>query len=1095
MERERFERVMALFEETLELPVEERSEHLERVCGGDEDLQKQVESLLEQAEVDDGFLESEKPGDVIRESFEGFLSEAGKPAETVIPVRIGPYRILRLLGRGGMGAVYEAEQEHPRRRVALKVMRTPFLADELRSRFEQEAEILGRLRHPGIAHIYEAGVTQGSDGEPVSYFAMELVHGIPLTRHAEQHQLNTRDRLTLVAKICDAVDHAHGHGVVHRDLKPDNILVDERGEPKVLDFGVARIVDHERAARSMATATGLLIGTLTYMSPEQVGARPDEVDGRSDVYALGVIAFELLAGRLPLDVSSVSIPEGLRRIRDVDSPDLGSVDSRHRGDVATIVAKCLEKEPGRRYASAADLSRDIRRYLADEPILARPQSGFYQLRKFARRNKAIVAGVLVAFLALVAGTIVATRQAVIANRERATAVEFQHRAEHQAYQARVAAAATAIESHDTVLAHSNLEAAPEHLRGWEWRHLHTRLDQSSWAFDAGTSRHTEVRFAADDKHLAVLDRSSMPFVVFSLALAADPEPLERFPVGMSRPYRAPLEAQWQAIRSIHFVRGESQIELTDPSGGGARLLRRCGDALQGAQGTGVRALAADGRRALLSFTIGTTPAQSEVRLCDLDTGEGGPAFRIPYGWAFSMSSDGSTLAVSPKIEGATNRVDLFSTKDGAQLGAFRMPLDDFTALELSHDGGLLAAGSFNGVLRLWNVEKGQLLAERRAHNGNYISVVRFGPDGTRIASGGTDRTVHLWPSDLSGQPVILHGHADHVYEVRFSRSGDRLASADRGGSIRLWNLDETLAQPQVLRGHESYVNPVCYSPDGRLIVSGSWDGTVKIWDAMTGEELRTLDLSPGVEFGVTSLAIDEDGFRLAAGTTHAGIFLYDLVTGRSLGSTDPGPQFSYLEFAPGGEILFAGTSWEDLLLLDARTLEVVGREPFGIPFAWSPDGKHLLLRDSETSLIIRQGGSGPALARLEPVDDDTNVVAWSPDGKQIVTASSAGAVQVWDAGSGEPLGSLGTHTGPVHAAKFHPDGTRVALAGDDGVIRLFDPHSREELVQLRGHEAYVFDLAWSPDGDTLVSASGDGTLRLWHSVPLRERRAQLHQAH
>ena len=1077
---------MALFEEILELPAEERSAQLEERCGDDRDLREQVESLLEQADADDDFLESGKPGDVLREYLDRPDGETA--AETKIPARIGPYRILGLLGRGGMGVVYEAEQENPRRRIALKILRTPFLSGELRSRFERESEILGRLRHPGIAHIYQAGVTSASYGEPVSYYAMELVEGVPLTRYAEKQGLDTRARLALMVKICDAVEHAHGNGIVHRDLKPDNILVDERGEPRVLDFGVARIVGQGMTAHSMATATGLLIGTLPYMSPEQVGPRPDEIDARSDVYALGVVTFELLAGSFPLDVATVSVPEAARRIREVEAQDLGTVDRKYRGDVATIVEKALEKEPGRRYASAADLSRDIQRHLADEPILAKPQSGFYQLRKFAQRHKPIVAGLLVAFLALLVGTIVATRQAVIARKERATAIELQHHAECQAYRARVAAAATAIEAHDTVLARSNLEAAPEEMRGWEWRHFYSRLDQSSLAIDAGTGRHTELRFEADDTRLVVLDWSSIPWVS-SIALDGDAAAGERFPVGMSRPYRVPVEANWQAIRGLHFVRGESRVELTDPAGGQTRLLRRCGD---DSQGVGIRALTTDGRRALFWSGIGSPRTQIEAQLCDLDTGEGGPAFRVPYTWAFAMSADGSLLAVSPKSEQGNNRVELFSTKDGARLGVFPAPVDDITALDLSHDGGLLAAGSYNGVLRLWSVETGKLLAERRAHNGQYVGVVRFSLDGTRLASAGIDRTVHLWPADLSGEPVVLHGHDHHVSEVRFSRSGKRLASADRGGWIRLWNLDETLAEPAVLRGHDTYVNPVRYSPDGRLIVSGSWDGTVRVWDAITGEELRTLDLSAeaDVEFGVTGLAIDEDGSRLAAGTTHAGVFLYDLVTGRLLRSTDPGKRFSTVKFAPGGELLYAGMSWEDLLILDARTLEEVGREPFGLPFAWSPDGTQLLLRDSETSLILREGRAGATLVRLEPVDDDTNAVAWSPDGKQIVTASSTGTVLLWDASSGELLGPLGTHTGEVHAVRFHPGGTRVALAGGDGVIRLFDPRTREELAQLRGHEGYVFDVAWSPDGDTLVSASGDGTLRLWHSVPLRERNAR-----
>jgi WD40 repeat protein len=955
----------------------------------------------------------------------------------------------------------------------------------MRARFEQESAILGRLRHPGIAHIYQSGVIEGGDGEPVPYFAVELVDGVPVTRYAEDQGLDLSDRLRLLAKICDAVEHAHGHGVIHRDLKPDNILVNDRCEPRVLDFGVARVVDQGMTAHSMATATGLLIGTLAYMSPEQVGARPDEIDGRSDVYALGILSYEILSGRLPLDVTTVSIPEAARRIREVDPPHLGTLDRKFRGDVGTIVEKALEKDPHRRYASAADLARDLRRHLADEPILAKPPSGFYQLSKFAKRNKAIVAGVLVAFLALAAGAIVATRQAVIAQRERAHAVELRERAEHQAYRARIAAAATAVETHDTVLARAHLEAVPDGFRGWEWRHLSSRLDQSTIEIPAGTGRHIDVRFAAGGDRVLVSDRSTVPWVVFSIPLSGTTRPGERYPAGMSRPQPIPPVLREQAIGILHFVRGETGVELLDPDGGQTLALRRCDDATESAT---VIARAADGRRAILRWA-GDEPSVRRVQLCDLHTGVGEAVFDTPYAWAVALSGDGSTLALSPKTIRDVNSVEVFRTRDGVHLRRLPVALDDVTALTLSHDGRHLVAGSYNGVLRSWDVETGKQLAERRAHAGQSIQAVRLCPGETRIASAAADRTVHLWPPDLSGDPVVLHGHDHYVESVGFSGSGDRLVSADRGGTIRLWDLIGNLEEPEVLRGHTSYVNPVCYSPDGTMIASGSWDGTVRLWDAATGAPLRTLTPGSGVraEFGVIGLDVDRDGSRMAAATTLGGVSVYDLATGRVVVSSDLETRLSRIAFSPDGDVLFAGTSWEELLLLDARTLAVVGREPYGQPFGWSRDGSRLVVRDSEESLVVREGAKGPVVARLEPADPDVTVASWSPDGSRIVTASATGDVRVWDAGTGDPLGPLGTHTGQVHAVAIHPDGTRVAVAGADGVIRLYDLATREELVQLRGHGAYVFDVAWSPDGETLVSGSGDGTVRLWRTTPRRER--------
>jgi eukaryotic-like serine/threonine-protein kinase len=335
--------------------------------------------------------------------------------------KIGAYRILGLIGQGGMGTVYRAEQQNPQRIVALKVIRLGVASAEHLRRFEQEAKLLGRLQHPGIAQIYEAG-TANSGGGDQPYFAMEFIDGWPLLQHANKRGLNTRARLELMAKICDAVNHAHQRGIIHRDLKPVNILVDESGQPKILDFGVARVTDSDTQA-TRQTDMGQLIGTLAYMSPEQVLADPLELDVRSDVYALGVILYELLAGKAPYDTERKALHEVVQVIREEDPRPLSSINRRYRGDVETIVAKALEKDKARRYASAAELGADIRRHLTDEPIVARPPSTAYQLQKFARRNKAFVAGTAAVFLVLVAGIIVSSREAMVARRAEQTAAK------------------------------------------------------------------------------------------------------------------------------------------------------------------------------------------------------------------------------------------------------------------------------------------------------------------------------------------------------------------------------------------------------------------------------------------------------------------------------------------------------------------------------------------------------------------------------------------------------------------------------------------------------------------------------------------------
>lgn len=344
------------------------------------------------------------------------LASLGPQPATVaakVPSTIGSYRIIRLLGEGGMGAVYEAEQDQPRRRVALKVIKSAWADRELLRRFELESQTLGRLHHPGIAQIYEAGAAETSFGSQ-PFFAMEIIHGKPLIEYAEAKHLNTRQRLALMIQICEAVEHAHQRGIIHRDLKPGNILVEESGQPKILDFGLARVTDGDMQA-TRQTDMGQLLGTLAYMSPEQVTADPLALDTRSDVYALGVILYELLAGRLPYELSR-HVYEVVRTIQQVDPKPLSSINRAYRGDIETIAAKALEKDKTRRYGSAAELAADIRRYLEDRPIAAKPASTSYQLRKFARRNKVLVTGTFAVFLTLIVGVVVSTWQAVRARR-------------------------------------------------------------------------------------------------------------------------------------------------------------------------------------------------------------------------------------------------------------------------------------------------------------------------------------------------------------------------------------------------------------------------------------------------------------------------------------------------------------------------------------------------------------------------------------------------------------------------------------------------------------------------------------------------------
>ena len=367
----------------------------------------------------------------------GQATEALSKAQARLPKRIGQYHIKSVIASGGMGTVYEAVQEKPRRTVALKLMKHGVASHSALRRFEYESQILARLRHPGIAQVYEAG-THRDDSGTVPFFAMEYIVGAkPITEYVAEKKLGLRQKLELFGQVCDAIHHGHQKGIIHRDLKPSNILVDTQEQVKIIDFGVARSTDSDMAVTTQQTALGELVGTLKYMSPEQCEADPHNIDTRSDVYALGVVLYELLSGRLPYDLAATPVFDVPRVIREVAAIHLGALDKTLRGDVQTIVEKALEKDRERRYRSALALADDVERHLRHEPILARPPSVTYRFGRFVRRRRAplVVASALVLALAVaVLSTIEAQRLKIEAQRlkieAQQTAVAIQQAQDH-----------------------------------------------------------------------------------------------------------------------------------------------------------------------------------------------------------------------------------------------------------------------------------------------------------------------------------------------------------------------------------------------------------------------------------------------------------------------------------------------------------------------------------------------------------------------------------------------------------------------------------------------------------------------------------------
>ena len=808
--QERYLRTKALFAELRELPESEREAFLERECAGDVALRDEVLELLA---CDEG-----RTGDALDRAL---LDDGGECVRPTLPRSIAGYRIVGLCGVGGMGAVYEAEQHSPPRRVALKVIQSGAASKELLRRFARESAILERLRHPGIAEVYDAGEFE-HEGIVRPYFAMEYIEGRSLLEFADERALSSRARVELFLGVCDAVQYAHTRGVVHRDLKPDNVLVDGSGRPKVLDFGVARLVDSETQV-TLATGTGQLLGSVPYMSPEQAGGGAGDVGVPSDLYSLGVMLFELLAGHLPYDVRSCTLPNAIELIRTGEPQRLGSAAPALRSDLETIAGKCLEKEPERRYASVGELADDLRRFLVGEPIAARPPSTWYQLSKFAHRNRALVGGVAGTMVALAIGIVVAVVFAIQASRSEELATDSAAQAARAAYRANLNAASALVVG-DPVKARRTLEDVPLEQRGWEWHVLFAQLDIELLEFGSGQGR----VLALSDGALVVARDGERDVRVWetdtgrearALSLPAEVTALAASPDG--------------AVLAVGLTDG--RVLVTDPRADAAGWT-----AIVEPNGEAVQALAV---------------APSALRLA-VHRGE---ELRCgaPGSWA--------TAAVGARYQHAP---DLMFSADGAALfhhNRFVTTVFDALALEplrsrpsdtygprscaLSADGRWLAYGCTQRQVVVVDAETLEEVRVLRGHQGA-VHGVRFDAGGRLLSVSGLD--VRVWDvltgAVLAVIPVAGAGGAAFVSRGRVVSSGPDV--------LRLW--DPGITRARVLGQHARYAYEVAFSPDGDLLASRGYFADVLVWDVSGGRRLGELSVeAPSAPF------FDRAGERIA----------------------------------------------------------------------------------------------------------------------------------------------------------------------------------------------------------------------------------------
>ena len=835
------DRVQELFDQAVGLPPSQRAAFLEAACADDPDLRAEVESLLaSDADFPDGAGDEGVLKSPLVRSPEPTSSGVDEPIAAAWapgpPACVGRYRILRRVAEGGMGAVYEAEQDRPRRAVALKVVRPGLASPALLKRFTHEAQILGRLHHPGIAQVYEAGLAD--DGQP--FFAMEFIRGLPLDEYANRHGLDLAARVGLLARVCDAVQHAHDQGVIHRDLKPANILVEETGQPKVLDFGVARATDADLLTGAGLTQTGQLLGTPSYMSPEQVTADPAAIDHRADVYALGVILFELVAHRLPYQLENRPLAEAARLILEQDPPRLGSIDPeapRRRGDdrgqgagegpgAALPVGGGPGGGPAALAGPRADPGAAAVGAVPHPPVRPAAQGPGGRGGRHrggpgpgARRHDPLC-----------------RRRGPAARPGRAERPAAIARARHfQAYRARLAAAAAALSGARRGRCRAPARRGPGGP---------ARLGMAAPAQparrqlfgDPVARRGVGFLLAAPDR-LRVGAWTGAGVSVTDLE-GGEPRTL---PIGPGHRHAVTAAQTRRGVRVVAWV-GNTAFDLLDEAG---RVLCRVempeakepGPVVVSPDGSRLAAGRNDGEWKRLAVFDATSGKQTAV--CD---GHRGGI------WGFTFSPDGTRLASA----GEDRTARLWDPATGALLATCRGHTSKVLGAAFRPDGARLVTTSSDGTVRQWDAATGrEVEAPYDRHSGEVAAAV-YSPDGQWVASAGTDRTIRVWRATGRQDVAVLHGHTGAVSGVAFAPDGRRVASLSGesmlgwagDGTVRVWEVDPRATLP-VLRGHTSYVYPVAFSPDGRWIASGGWDNTVRLWDAATGEPCATLP-HPGV---------------------------------------------------------------------------------------------------------------------------------------------------------------------------------------------------------------------------------------------------------